>query len=131
MEFGNCPICGKLYMKNAARMCPACLEKEEEYEKIVTAYIKDHRRCTVEEVHEATGVKESVIYRMIKSGRIQECEDLGYPCEQCGKIINKGRLCKSCMDSFVTQVKEMKTKEDEVKKQGNGRSSGGMYTKNM
>ena len=131
MELASCPVCGQLYMKGVIQMCPKCLAQEEENERIVAEYVDDHSRCTVEEVHKVTGIKESVIYRMIENGRLQECENLQYPCQQCGKIINKGRLCKTCMESFLDQVKEMKAKEEKVARGKNQKQSGGMYTKDM
>jgi len=129
MELASCPICGQLYMKGVIEMCPKCLAQEEEYEKIVAEYVETHHRCTIEEVHKVTGIKESVIYRMIESGRLEECENLYYPCQQCRKIINKGRLCKNCMESFLEQVKEMKDKEEKVENIKNGYQSAGMYTR--
>lgn len=131
MELASCPVCGQLYMKGVIQMCPKCLAQEEENERIVAEYVDDHSRCTVEEVHKVTGIKESVIYRMIENGRLQECENLQYPCQQCGKIINKGRLCKTCMESFLDQVKEMKAKEEKVARGKKQKQSGGMYTKDM
>lgn len=129
MKLASCPVCGQLYIKGVIEMCPKCLAQEEENERIVAEYVDDHSRCTVEEVHKVTGIKESVIYRMIESGRLQECENLQYPCQQCGTIINKGRLCRTCMESFLDQVKEMKAKEEKVENRKNGYQSAGMYTK--
>lgn len=130
MEVANCSECKKLYIKEAGiKMCPDCLKKEEEYEEIVTEYVKTHRRCTVEEVHKVTGVKIIVIYRMIESGRIQECGNLEYPCQQCKKFITKGRLCKTCMEEFLQQVEELKAKEKKTGKIENEYQSAGMYTK--
>jgi hypothetical protein len=130
MELASCPVCGQLYMKGVIEMCPKCLAQEEKNERIVAEYVRTHHRCTVEEVHEVTGIKENVIYRMIENGHLQECENLYYPCEQCKKIINKGRLCKICMEFFLDQVKEMKAKEEKVENRKNGYQSAGMYTKN-
>lgn len=130
MDFGNCPICGKLYPKTPMGMCKDCFAKEEEYERIVAEYVRDNRRCTVQEVHIATGISEKVIYRMIKSGRVTECRDIQYPCAKCGKLINIGRMCKNCMNEFVSEATkitgEMKTKIEEDKKKATG-----MYTKDM
>ncbi|WP_110953423.1 flagellar protein [Anaerosinus massiliensis] len=121
MEIGSCPECGKVFIKDSGRICPECMKKEEEYERLIAEYVRTHRRCTVEEIHEVTGIKIAVIYRMIENGRIQECGNIYYPCEQCKKIINKGRLCKTCMKSFLDQVKELKCK--------NGNQAVRMYSK--
>lgn len=131
MDFGNCPVCGKLYSKNPMGMCNDCFVKEEEYGRIVAEYVRDHHRCTVNEVHMATGVSEKVIYRMIKSGRILECKDLQYPCAQCGKLINAGRLCKNCMKDFVNQATKMTNNMKSKMVEENKKKTGGMYTKDM
>jgi len=129
MDIGNCSVCGKLYIKVVAtRMCSNCLEKEEEAVQLVSEYVKVHQRCTVEEVHEVTGIEQAVIYRMIERGCLQECENLEYPCQQCKKVINKGRLCKTCLGSFLKQVKEIQSEQDKMKEVEVGYQSSRMYT---
>lgn len=132
MNIGNCPECGRLYMKTALGMCNDCYRLEEENEKIVAEYVRDHPRCSVEVIHEATGIKEKTIFRMIKNGRFMDAGEISYACESCGKPIYEGRLCDKCNTNFVNQLKESdaaraaKAKEDEERRRGRG-----MYTKNM
>lgn len=132
MNVGNCPECGRLYMKTALGMCHDCYRLEEENEKIVAEYVRDNPKCSVEAIHKATGIKEKTIFRMIKNGRFMNVGDVSYPCESCGKLIHEGRLCDKCNTNFINQVKESdaaratKTKEDEER-----RRRSGMYTKNM
>lgn len=131
-NIGNCPECGKLYVKTAAGMCPACYELEEENELKVAEYVRDHPKSSVESIHEATGIKEKTIFRMIKNGRFMDVGVVSYPCETCGAPIAEGRICYGCNQNFIKQVKEAeakrlsKEKEAVVKKR-----SAGMYTKDM
>lgn len=139
MNIGNCPECGKLYVKTAAGMCPDCYRLEEEKQAVVAEYVRDHPKSSVEEIHEATGVKEKTIFRMIKSGRFVDSL-ISYPCEMCGQPISEGRFCLKCNQNLIQQVKEAeakrvekektlaKTIENKQDKQVQGK---GMYTKNM
>lgn len=138
MQIGNCPECGKLYQKNATGMCPNCYKKEEEYEQIVAEYVRDHQKCSVSEIHEATGVKEKTIIRMIKNGRFfNENTMISYPCQQCGAPIYEGRICQKCNESFLKQVKDAEEKRKNLNSSLNQTGgtdkvkSKGMYTKNM
>ena len=70
MGLANCKECGKLYVQNPAGICPDCYRIVEEQEGLVAAYLRDNRRASIGEVHEATGVPEKVILKMIKKGRI-------------------------------------------------------------
>ncbi len=128
MKYGNCPVCGKLYAKSPAGMCPECFAKQEEDERIVAEYIRDHRRCSVQEVHVATGVSEKVIYHMIKSGRVTECKDIEYPCEKCGRLISAGRLCKSCMQDFIAEAEKVTSDIKTKLHEGKNTQSHGMYS---
>ncbi|NLP42529.1 MAG: flagellar protein, partial [Veillonellaceae bacterium] len=70
MGLKNCPECGRLFVENPSGMCPACYEKVEEDELKVVEYLRDTRKASLKEIHEATGVKEGIIMRMIKRGRL-------------------------------------------------------------
>lgn len=134
-EIGNCPECGKLYVKTAAGMCRDCYELEEENEMKVAEFVRDHPKSSVEAIHKATGVKEKTIFRMIKNGRFVDIGAVSYPCESCGAAIYEGRICYRCNQKFIKQVKESEAKRLEqqkaekpevAKKRGSG-----MYTKDM
>ncbi|WP_199884008.1 hypothetical protein [Anaerosinus massiliensis] len=131
MNLGNCPECGKLYVKTAVGMCLDCYKLEEENEKIVAEYVRDHPRSSVEAIHKATGVKEKTIFRMIKNGRFMDISEISYPCESCGSPIYEGRLCDKCNANFLNQVKESESARFTKAKEEEERRRGGMYTKNM
>lgn len=132
MNLGNCPECGKLYVKTAVGMCLDCYKLEEENEKIVAEYVRDHPRSSVEAIHKATGVKEKTIFRMIKNGRFMDISEISYPCESCGSPIYEGRLCDKCNANFLNQVKESESaRSTKAKEEEERRRRSGMYTKNM
>lgn len=97
-KLNYCPVCGKLYAVNSAKMCERCIQKEDE--KIVQAaeFIENHPEATLKDVIEATKIHKSTIIRMVKSGMLgEEFEDaLTHPCRRCGKPITRGDFCSSC-----------------------------------
>lgn len=105
MGLTNCKECGKLYVQNPAGICPDCYQILEEQEGKVAAYLRDNQRASIGEVHEATGVPEKVILKMIKKGRIVGDIRLEYPCETCGKPISEGRVCAECGRRVLSQLK--------------------------
>lgn len=135
MNIGNCPECGKLYVKTAFDMCADCYREEEKNEVKVAEYVRDHPRSSIEKIHEATGVKEKTIFRMIKSGRFVDVGQIAYPCQSCNSPIFQGRICDSCNSKLIKQVKESEEKRAEMKTVGEAKKTGGkhggMYTKNM
>ena len=94
----NCSSCGKGFVStNNARICMDCRAKEEEWEKAIVEFVRDHPKSQIGEIVEATGVQEPVIRRMIREGRfVSSGADLYYPCEKCGSPIQKGQYCDKC-----------------------------------
>jgi uncharacterized Zn finger protein (UPF0148 family) len=109
MGIKNCPECGKLFMENPSGLCPACYAAEEVYEHKIGEYLREFGKASIEQIHEATGVKEKIILRMLKSGRllVDGLNMISYPCDMCGAPIYEGRLCSKCSSSFTKQVHEV------------------------
>ena len=105
MGLANCKECGKIYMETAAGLCPDCYRAEEENELAVSRYLRDHPRSSVSDIHEATGVPEKTILKMIKKGRITGADNIAYPCETCGRPITEGRVCQECGRRVLDQIK--------------------------
>ena len=125
MGLANCPECGKLYVENAARVCPDCYRKQEEDAERVVEYLRDVDKATLEEIHEATGVKHKIILRLIRSGRIIG-KSISYPCESCGTPIAEGRLCDACSKNILDQIRVDEKHEEH---DPNSRSYSRMYGK--
>ena len=94
----HCSSSGKVFVSiNNARICMDCRAKEEEWEKAIVEFVRDHPKSQIGEIVEATGVQEPVIRRMIREGRfVSSGADLYYPCEKCGSPIQKGQYCDKC-----------------------------------
>lgn len=107
MGLKNCPECGRLCIENPSGMCPACYEQVEHDELKVVDFLRDTQKASLREIHEATGVKESIIMRMLKRGRVFSDFEVTYPCESCGASISEGRLCAKCSKSILDQVRPM------------------------
>lgn len=114
MGLANCPECGKLYVENAMRICPECYRREEDDAEKVVEYLRDTNKATLEEIHQATGVKHKIILRLLHSGRIMGTA-ISYPCETCGTLIDQGRLCDACSKNILDQVKVDEKHEEHEK----------------
>ncbi|WP_062108969.1 TIGR03826 family flagellar region protein [Bacillus niameyensis] len=117
MDIINCPTCGKIFMKNAVRdVCADCYRQEEaDYDRVYQFLRKrENRAATIETVANSTGVEESLLYKWVRRGRLHTTQfpNLGYPCDQCGKIIKKGKLCDSCTSNIKNEL-EVFDKEQE------------------
>lgn len=112
MGLANCPECGKLYVENAARICPECYRKQEDDAEKVVEYLRDVDKATLEEIHQATGVKHKIILRLLHSGRIMGTA-ISYPCETCGTLIDQGRLCDKCSKNILEQMKPEELKQEQ------------------
>ena len=126
MSIRNCLECGKLCLENPSKLCPECYAQEEVHEHTVGEFLREHGKATIEEIHEATGVKEKIIVRMLKSGRLFSDGLVGYPCEMCRKPIYEGRLCSSCGSGYAEQVRQVSENRTAIEQQ---RSGVRMYTK--
>ncbi len=128
LQLKNCPNCGKVYVDTGMRMCRDCYEKELKQEDEIASYVRDNPNSTVKQICEALNVKERIVMRMIKAGRfVAAGVQVGYPCESCGAIITRGRLCDKCNKDLLKQVEVQKEKKAHTVQ----RSGRGMYSKDM
>lgn len=129
MNLINCAECGNLCVETPARLCQECIRLEDEAEDKVARYLRGASRASLEEIHQATGVKHKVILRMLKRGRIFTDAIITYPCETCGVPITEGRVCDRCSQNIVGQLK---TEEWKAPKQAEStRRDERMYTKDL
>lgn len=111
MNVGNCPRCGKVYVKNVKSLCPDCLREDEQMYEQVYRYLRDHPRSTATQVAEGTGVPEERVLAFLRDGRIQAAEWLNveYPCERCGTTISTGRYCEKCAKEVQSSLRSLAT----------------------
>ncbi|MEG6585005.1 flagellar protein [Dendrosporobacter sp. 1207_IL3150] len=126
MGLANCPECGKLFVQNASGLCPSCYEIEEFEELKIVDFLREKGKASIEEICNATGVKEKTVLRMMKRGRFKGDFEITRPCETCGVQISEGRLCGKCSKNILEQVKHSETKKTEEERSGTR-----MYTKDF
>jgi hypothetical protein len=70
-ELRNCPLCSSLFtFKGASTLCPQCTGVADLEYFQVREYIFSHPGSNTLEVAAATGVKEEVILRFLREGRL-------------------------------------------------------------
>lgn len=115
-ELANCPKCNTLFIETKFRtVCDACFKQEEKDYETVYAFLRkrENRKALLHEVVEGTGVREELILKFIRNGRIQlsNFPNLGYPCEKCGKTIREDKLCENCKKDIHKQIHQMEQVE--------------------
>jgi len=129
MNLINCIDCGAVCVESPSRLCAKCVRDEEEAEDRVAEYLRNTKKASLEEIHQATGVKHRIILRMLKRGRIVSDTIITYPCETCGAPISGGRLCESCSKNIVDQIKTEEKKPE--KRLEESRKEERMYTRDL
>ncbi|BDH60787.1 hypothetical protein MTP04_09170 [Lysinibacillus sp. PLM2] len=127
-EIRNCPSCGEFFNYTGVRdVCYKCAQREEDMYQIVYRFLRkrENRAATVDRIVEATGVEEEVLYKWVRKGRLHPAvfPNLGYPCDNCGKITNKGKLCQDCQDDLKSDLRTFEAAQEfreEIKKREKG-----------
>ena len=120
-ELSNCPKCNGIFVKTKFReICENCWKEEETAYDTVYKFIRkrENRAATITQVVEATGVEEELLLKFIRTGRLKltQFPNLGYPCDKCGAIIRKGKLCENCAGELRQELDSYQ-KEEERKKE--------------
>ncbi len=116
-EIKNCPSCGEFFNYTGVRdVCYKCAQREEDMYQIVYRFLRkrENRAATVDRIVEATGVEEEVLYKWVRKGRLHPAvfPNLGYPCDNCGKITNKGKLCQDCQDDLKSELRTFEAAQE-------------------
>ncbi len=125
-ELINCPSCGGLFIKNNLRdVCDKCFKEEEKMYETVYQFLRrrENRAASIERVVEVTGVKQELIHKWVRKRRIQTAHfpNMGYPCDKCGTIIPKGKLCDKCTNEIESDLKQFEAEQDLKKRQAENR----------
>ncbi|WLR50602.1 hypothetical protein LC040_15245 [Bacillus tianshenii] len=123
-DLGNCPKCGRLYVRNLAGICDMCRKEEEKQFDLVYKYIrkKENRKATIDQIEEDTGVLKDTIMRFVKEGRLRTSQfpNIGYGCKRCGTVIREGEMCSRCVSSIKNDLQRHdREKEREAAKSAN------------
>ena len=110
-ELKNCPSCGEFFNYTGLReVCNICAMNEEKQYETVYRFLRkrENRAATVERIVEVTGVEESLLHKWVRKGRLQPAmfPNLGYPCDNCGKLTNIGKLCVNCTEELKTNLRQ-------------------------
>lgn len=109
-EIRNCPSCGEFFSYTGVRdVCYKCYLKEEEMYQIVYRFLRkrENRAATVDRIVEATGVERELLYKWVRKGRLHPAvfPNLGYPCDNCGRLTKKGKLCERCVEELKADLR--------------------------
>lgn len=116
----DCPSCGAIYVKNKFRdVCDACYKEEEQHYDAVYKFLRkrENRAATIPTVIEETGIDEDLLLKFIRTGRLKVATfpNLGYPCDKCGSLIKKGKLCNDCADELREELETFQKEENRKK----------------
>ena len=128
MDLKKCSNCNQLFAASAGqRICPDCLDEEEEKFQIVKDYLWDHPGVTVTQISEATGVGEPIIEKFVREGRFIEIQgsNLKIECQRCGAPISKGKFCNECSNKLASDIQNSKNK----KRRSNRSNQDKMFTR--
>ncbi len=116
----NCPKCGKIFVRTKRPICDKCYKEDEEAFEVTRLYLKDNPSANMEILIEETGATKKQIMRWIRDGRLDKIDGLDVlKCSKCGKTINHGRVCLSCVAKLQNEVKEMGASHKVEKKKSN------------
>ncbi|MFS0575541.1 TIGR03826 family flagellar region protein [Sporosarcina sp. 179-K 3D1 HS] len=109
-ELRECPTCGEFFNYTGVRdVCAKCAMDEEKLYEVVYRFLRrrENRAATIERIVEATGVTESLLHKWVRKGRLQPAlfPNLGYPCDNCGSLTNKGKLCDRCTADLKNELR--------------------------
>lgn len=109
-ELRDCPMCGTFFNYTGLReVCHNCAQKEEDLYQVVYRFLRkrENRAATVDRIEEATGVERELLYKWVRRGRLHPAmfPNLGYPCDNCGRLTNKGKLCEKCTDEIQSELR--------------------------
>ena len=118
-EVQNCPTCNGIFNYTGVRdICPMCAREEDKmYEKVYRFLRRGgNRSSTVEKIVLETGVTTTLLYKWVRKGHLQPVQfpNLGYPCDSCGELIAKGKLCKSCTNNLRDELEAFEASQETI-----------------
>ncbi|MBO0603721.1 hypothetical protein I2483_18825 [Sporosarcina sp. E16_3] len=116
-DLRDCPTCGGFFNYTGMReVCAKCAMGEDEMYEEVYRFLRrrENRAATVERIVEVTGVSTSLLYQWVRKGRLHPAvfPNLGYPCDNCGKLTNEGKLCAGCSADISNELRTFEAAEE-------------------
>src|SRR5699024_5664317 len=119
----NCTRCDTVFAKSIREICQACyMEEERAFETVYRFLMKrENREATLQEIVQATTVDEEIIIKFVKEKRLRTTQFpmLAYQCEKCDVPIVSGKLCNTCSQDILNDLKqheEIRQQEEEKEK---------------
>lgn len=121
MKLVSCQRCRKPFMSMGQKLCPACVEEENQAFDVIREYLDKHPQAGLYQIASDTGVDESIIISLVHRGRLRSVEKhLTHKCARCGAevLIVNGDFCDRCKRELESKVRkavrelEWKTKPD-------------------
>ncbi|KFL43953.1 membrane protein [Lysinibacillus sp. BF-4] len=109
-EVRSCPKCDAFFNYTGMRdVCAKCAQAEEDLYQVVYRFLRkrENRAATVERIVEVTGVEEATLYNWVRRGRLHTAmfPNLGYPCDQCGRLTSEGKICARCREELKQDLR--------------------------
>ena len=116
-ELRNCPSCDEFFNYTGIRdICGKCAMNEEKQYEAVYKFLRkrENRAATVERICEVTGTEPSLLHKWVRKGRLQTAmfPNLGYPCDNCGKLTSSGKLCANCINELQSGLRTFDAAKD-------------------
>ncbi len=108
MDVRQCKTCNRLFQYMGKPYCPECMDEMDRMFIKVRDYLYDHPDADIPEISGKTDVKEKVILDFLKDERLSLQNASGMLiCEQCGKAIEAGRMCRECKERLSNAFSRM------------------------
>ena len=126
MEYRNCVRCGRVFNYMSLPICEDCARAEEEDFIRIKEFLWENPHSNIIEISKATDVSEKRIMKYLREGRLEIENNDSAPllkCDRCGKPINSGRYCDSCIININSTISDLfEDKKPEIKRptSGNG-----------
>ena len=116
-ELRDCPKCGSFFNYTGVRdVCHKCAANEEDLYQVVYRFLRkrENRAATADRIEEATGVEKDLLYKWVRKGRLQPAlfPNLGYPCDNCGRLTQTGKLCDKCMQEIKSELRTFEAAQE-------------------
>src|SRR3954469_9632170 len=116
-ELRDCPTCGDFFNYMGLReVCSKCAASEEKMYDEVYRFLRrrENRAATIERIVEVTGVTETLLHQWVRKGRLQPAlfPNLGYPCDNCGKLTTTGKLCVGCTADINNELRTFEAAQE-------------------
>ena len=116
-ELRDCPTCGDFFNYTGLReVCAKCAMNEEKMYEEVYRFLRrrENRAATIERIVEVTGVTETLLHQWVRKGRLQPAlfPNLGYPCDNCGKLTTTGKLCDRCTADIKNDLRTFEAAQE-------------------